>query len=106
MVSSKTGLKVSIISILFLAGSVTSTAQADHNSHSILPYVAIGIFASILNNNSHSHRYSYKKKRHYGNSGYNGHSNYGHGGHRNGRYSSNYQHSHNNGGYRYKSKKH
>ncbi len=100
MFSSKTGLKVSIISILFLAGSVTSTAQADHNSHSILPYVAIGIFASILNNNSHSHRYSYKKKRHHG------HSNYGHGGHNSGHYSSHYRHSHNHGGYRYKSKKH
>ncbi|MCP4431674.1 MAG: hypothetical protein GY806_11900 [Gammaproteobacteria bacterium] len=103
MVNSKTGIKVSIISALFLVGSAIPAAQADHNSHSILPYIAVGIFASILNNHSHSHRYSYKRKRHHRHSG---HSNYGHGGHSGGHYSSNYQHNHNQGGYHYKRKKH
>jgi hypothetical protein len=100
MVNSRTGFKVAIISAIFLAGSAIPAAQADHNSHSILPYIAVGIFASMLNEHSHSHRYTYKKKRHYG------HSNHRHGGHRKGHYSSRYKHQHNHGGYRYRHNKH
>ncbi len=100
MIKTKTGIKVSIISALFLAGSATQVAQADHNSHSILPYVAIGVFASMLNNHSHSHRYIYKKKRHHR---HRGHAHYGHGG---GHYSAHYRRNHNHGGYHYKRKRH
>lgn len=100
MVNSKTGFKVAIISAIFLAGSTIPAAQADHDSHSILPYIAVGIFASILNDQSHSHRYSYRKKRHYG------YSKHRHGGHRNGHYSSRYKHSHSRGEYRYKYDRH
>lgn len=111
MVNLKTGLKVSLISALFLAGSMTSSAQADHESHSILPYVAIGVFASMLHNSSPSYSYRYKKKR-YGHSGHNGHGRrhghgqYSQGGHGGGHYSSNYPRSYSNGGYRYKNKRH
>lgn len=107
MVILKAGLKVSLVSALLLAGSMASTAQADHNRHSILPYVAIGVFASILHNNAHSHRHHYKKKRRHGHSGHYGHnSHYGYGAHNGGRYSSHSQHSHSSGGYHYKRKKH
>ena len=120
MVNSKTGIKAAIISAIFLAGSTIPAAQADHDSHSILPYIAVGIFASILNDNSHSHRYSYKRKSHHGHSKHGhskhghskhghskyGHSNYGHGGQGGGHYSSRYKHNHNHDGYRYKRNKH
>lgn len=107
MVNLKTGLKVSLVSVLLLVGSMASTARADHNSHSILPYVAIGIFASILNNNYRSHGYRYKTKRRHGHSGHNGHNSHsGHGGHSGGHYNSHSRQSHSSGGYHYKSKKH
>ena len=38
MANFKTGLKVSLISALLLAGSMTTTAQANHGHHSILPF--------------------------------------------------------------------
>lgn len=100
MVKSKTGLKVAVIAAIFLAGSAIPVAQADHNSHSILPYIAAGIFVSMLNEHSHSHRYTYKKKRYYG------HSKHRHGGHRKHHYSYRYKHNHNHGGYRYKHQRH
>jgi len=106
MVYIKTVLKVILVSTLLVTGSMT-TAQASHNDHSILPYVALGVFAGILHHNSHSHSYyRYKKKRRHGHNGHSGHyghsSHYGHGGH----YSSGYQHSHSHGGYHYKKKRH
>ena len=100
MVYSRKGIKVAVISAIFLAGSVIPAARADHNSHSIIPYIAAGIFASILSEQSHSHRYSYKKKRYYG------HPKHRHGGHRYGHNSYRYKHNHNHGGYRYRHDKH
>ena len=98
MANLKTGLKVSLISALLLAGSVTTTAWADHDSHSILPYVAIGVFATILHHNSHGHHYTTKRRYRYSTGhGHGGH--YGHSGHRK-------QHSHSHGGYHNKHKKH
>jgi len=104
MVYLKKALNVTLVSALLVAGSVT-TAQASHNDHSILPYIALGVFAGALYQNSrHGHSYyRYKRKRHYGHGGHYGHSgHYGHGGH----YSSGYQHSHSHGGYHYKRKRH
>ncbi len=107
MVNFKTALKVSLVSMLLVAGSMVSTARADHNRHSIFPYVAIGVFASILYNHAHSHRYHYKKKHRHGHSGHYGqNSYYGQGGYNGGHYGSHYQYSHNSGGYRYKTKRH
>ena len=93
MVHLKKALKVSLVSVMLVAGSLT-TAQASHSDHSILPYVALGVFAGILHNSSrhgHSH-YRYKIKRHH----------YGHSGH----YSSGYQNSYSQGSYHYKKKRH
>jgi len=105
MATFKTGLKISVISALFLAGSITTTARADHNNHSILPYVAIGVFASILHQNAHSHRYT-RTTRRYSHSRHHGHNNhYGHGGHNSAHYKRK-QHSHSSGGYSHKQKRH
>ena len=103
MVYLKTALKVTLVSAMLVAGSIT-TAQANHNDHSILPYVALGVFAGILHQNSHSHTYyHYKKKRRHGHNSHYGHSShYGNSGH----YSSGYQRSHSHGGYHYKKKRH
>lgn len=100
----KTGLKVSLISALVLVSSITTTARADHDSHSILPYVALGVFATMLHQNSHSYRYTTKRRiRH---SSHNGHSNhFGQGGH-NGSHYKHRQHSHSSGGYSHKQKRH
>ena len=106
MINSKAGFKIAILSALFVAGSIIPAAQADHNSQSILPYVALGVFASILHNSSHSQTYRYKKKRYSGHSGYGHGGQGGHYGHGGGHYGSHYQHSHSSGGYRYKSRKH
>ena len=100
MANLKTGFKVSLISALLLAGSVTTTARADHDSHSILPFVALGVFAAMARYNSHSHRYTttrtYRHSKRYG------HSNHG------GGYSHNkrHQHSHSSGGYSHNQKRH
>ena len=100
----KTDLKISLISVLLLSGSIATTAWADHNSHSILPYIAVGVFATILHHNSHSH--SYKTKRMHSHSTHYGHSNhYGHSGHSIFYYQHN-QHSYSSGGYHHKQKRH
>jgi len=100
----KTGLKISLISSLLLVGSITTTARADHDSHSILPFVAMGVFAAILNQNSHSRRYTttrrYSYSTRYGQNDYKGHDDRG--GYR---YQHN-QHSHSAGGYYHKRKHH
>ena len=102
MINLKTSLKVSLLSALILASSVATTAQADHEHSSILPYVAAGIFASLLYNNTHTYRY--EKKRYYG---YNNHGS-SHGSykkHRRHNHSHGYKQSYSNGGYQYKAKR-
>ncbi len=105
MINLRASLKVSLLSALILAGSFATTAQADHEHSSILPYVAAGVFASLLFNNTHTYRY--EKKR------YNGYNNHG-GSH--GSYNKKYRRynhsqsysrnqSYSNGGYQYKAKR-
>ena len=91
-------LKVSLISTLLLAASITTTAQANHNSHSVLPYVAIGVFATLLHQNSRRHHHTITRK-------YSHSTHCGHNGHNSSHYQHN-QHSHSSGGYHHKQKRH
>ena len=109
MIDLKASLKVSLLSALILAGSVATTAQADHEHSSILPYVAAGVFATLLYKKTHTYRY--EKKRYYGhnNHGHNNHGGY-HGSHNKHRrhnhshgYSNSYSYS--NEGYQHKAKR-
>ncbi|MDH5353051.1 MAG: hypothetical protein OEY09_01300 [Gammaproteobacteria bacterium] len=90
MLNLKTGIKVSLLSALILAGSIATTARADHEGQSILPYLAAGVIASVLLNNTQTYRY--EKKRYYG---YNNHGSY----HRS--YRKQRKHSHSHSGYQY-----
>lgn len=105
MANFKTGLKVSLISTLVLASSITTTARADHDSHSILPYVALGVFATMLHHKSHGYRHTTKRRiRHSSHYGHSNHS--GHGGGHYGSHGKHRQHSHSSGGYSHKQKRH
>ncbi|MCP3687096.1 MAG: hypothetical protein GY784_01670 [Gammaproteobacteria bacterium] len=93
---SKAGLRVCLASALILVVSLSGTARA-HHDHSILPYVMFGVFASTLYHNSHSsHSYRYTAKRRHIRHGH------GYGKH----YAPGYQHSHSQGGYVYRKKRH
>lgn len=101
MLNLKAGIKVSLLSALILVGSVATTARADHEDHSILPYLAAGVIASVLLNNTQTYRY--EKKRYYGYSNHGGYqgSYKKHRRHNNHGYSQSYS----NGGYQYKAKR-
>lgn len=102
MINLKASLKVSLLSAFILAGSVATTAQADHEHSSILPYVAAGVFASLLYNNTHTYRY--EKKRYYGyndQGGYQG----SYKKHRRHDHNHGYSQSYSHGGYQYKAKR-
>lgn len=90
MLNLKTGIKASLLSALIFVGSVATTAQADHDHSSVLPYVAAGVFATMLYRNNHTHTYRYEKKHYHGHHKHGGH----YGSHR--RYRHN-NHGHNHG---------
>lgn len=94
MINLKAGLKVSLLSVLIFAGSVSTTAQADHESNSILPFIAAGVFASLLYKNTH--RYRYETKRYY--------SRGNHGGYHGSRHQHR-RHSYSQSGYQYKARR-
>ena len=74
MATLKTTAKAFLISGLLLAGSMSTAARADHNHHSVLPYIAIGVVASLWHHNSHRHHRTIKHRYRYS-------SGHGHGGH-------------------------
>jgi len=58
----KSGLKVSLLSALILAGSLSTPVRADHERDSIVPLLAAGVFASLLFKHSYDYEYRYEKK--------------------------------------------